>query len=192
MRRVALYARVSTTDQNPALQLDALRAYAATRNLTVVAEHVDHGVSGAKDRRPELDKLMTAVRRGQVDVVLVWKFSRFARSVRHLVTALEEFNARSVDFVTVTEGIDTSTPAGKLQMHIIAAMDEFFLDVLKENTKAGMSAAKRRGRRIGRPQRVVDVNEVRARLAAGASQRVVARDMGLPLATMQAALARAA
>jgi DNA invertase Pin-like site-specific DNA recombinase len=186
--RVAIYARVSTSDQNPALQLDELREYAARRGWTLVAEHVDHGVSGAKDRRPELDKLMALIRRGGVDVVAVWKFSRFARSLRHLVTALEEFKVRGVDFVSMTEGVDTATPAGKLQMHIIAAFDEFLLDVLKENTRAGLAAARRRGKRLGRPRRRIDVDEARRMLGEGLSQRATARALGVPLGTLQGAL----
>ena len=121
--RVALYCRVSTTDQNPTMQLEELRAYAARRGWIVVSEHVDHGVSGSKDKRPELDALNAKVQRGGVDVVLVWKFSRFARSVRQLVTALEEYRGLCVDFVSVSEAIDTTTAAGKLLFHVIGAVD---------------------------------------------------------------------
>jgi DNA invertase Pin-like site-specific DNA recombinase len=191
--RVALYARVSTTDQNPTMQVDELRAYAERRGWVVVAEHVEHGVSGSKDKRPELDAMMATVRRGRsVDAVLVWKFSRFARSVRHLVTALEEFKTLGVDFVSISEGIDTTSATGKLLFHVIGAVDEFFLDVLKENTKAGLASARRRGKRLGRPKARVDVEEARRLMADGFSQRSCAKALAVPLGTLQRALARAA
>jgi DNA invertase Pin-like site-specific DNA recombinase len=173
------------------MQLDELRGFAERRGWTIVAEYVEHGVSGTKDKRPQLDALMAKVRRGGVDAVLVWKFSRFARSVRHLVTALEEFRALSVDFVSVSEGIDTTTPVGKMTFNIIAAIDEFFVDVLKENTRAGLASARRRGRRLGRPRRHVDVDEARRLLASGQSQRAVAAHLGVGHGTLQRALATA-
>ena len=151
-KRVALYARVSTDEQKVDLQLDELRAFAARRGWVVVGEFVDRAVSGTKERRPELDEMMVRVRRGGVDVVLVWKFSRFARSVRHLVVALDEFKTLGLDFVSMSEGIDTTSAAGKLLFHVIGAVDEFFIDVLRENTRAGLAAARRRGKRIGRPR----------------------------------------
>lgn len=121
MSRVASYARVSTRDQHCEMQLHGLRQMSAQRGWTVVGEFVDVGVSGSKDRRPELDKLTKAVNRGRVDVVAVWRFDRFARSVRHLVLALDEFRAKGVDFVSKEDGIDTSTPAGRFTFHVIPA-----------------------------------------------------------------------
>lgn len=124
--RAAIYARVSTVaGQSPQMQLDALREYAARRDLEVVAELVDHGVSGTRDHRPALDRLMAAARQRQVDVVLVYRFDRFARSVRHLVTALDEFKALGVDFVSYTESIDTSTPLGRALFAIVAALGDY-------------------------------------------------------------------
>ncbi|MGO9838663.1 MAG: recombinase family protein, partial [Polyangiaceae bacterium] len=197
-KRVALYARVSGDDQNPQLQLDELRAYAARRGWTVVGEFVDHGEKGWKDKRPQLDEMLARVRRGGVDVVLVWKFSRFARSVRHLVTALDEFKALGIDFVSISEGIDTTSPVGKLTFHIIAAIDEFFLDTLRENTRAGLAAARRRGKRLGRPRAErrhadqkgarLDVDAARALIAAGATTRSAARQIGASEATLRRAL----
>ncbi len=124
-KRCALYARVSTSrDQSPALQLDELRHLAAQRGWELVGEYVDVGVSGAKDRRPQLDRMMAEVLRGRIDVVAVWRFDRFARSVRHLVLALDDFRARGVDFVSASDGIDTSTPAGRFTFHVIAGVAE--------------------------------------------------------------------
>ena len=200
-KRVALYIRVSDDDQNPDLQLDELREFFKRKGWVLVDEYVDHGEKSWKDRRPRLDAMMAEVRRGKVDVVLVWKFSRFARSVRHLVTALAEFQALGVDFVSTSEGIDTTTPVGKLTFHIIAAIDEFFLDTLKENTRAGLAAARRRGKRIGRPLAErrhadsmgarLDVERARELIAGGASLRAAARAQGASEATLRRALARA-
>lgn len=201
-KRCAIYCRVSTSDQNPQLQLDELRAYAERRDWTIVGEYTDHGESGAKYRRPRLDELMARVRRGGVDLVAVWKFSRFARSVRHLVSALDEFKALGVDFVSISEGIDTTTPIGKMTFTIIAAIDEFFLDTLKENTKAGLAAARRRGRRLGRVPadrrlpgthkgKRLDIDRALALIAGGASVRSVAKQLEASEATLRRALTRA-
>jgi len=200
-KRVVLYARVSTADQDEQLQLDELREYAARRGWLVLAEYVDHGVSGTKDSRVHLDALMKHVRRGGVDAVLVWKFSRFARSVRHLVAALEEFKSFGLDFVSVSEQIDTTTAIGRMTFTIIAAIDEFFVDTLRENTRAGLAVARRRGKRIGRPPaerrtnkhkgKRLDVEQAAALIASGASRREAARRLGVPEATLRRAMARA-
>jgi len=200
-KRVAAYVRVSDDDQNHELQVDELRAYVARRGWTTVGEYIDHGEKSWKERRPKLDEMMARFRRGGVDVVLVWKFSRFARSVRHLVTALDAFRALSVDFVSVTEGIDTTTPVGRLTFHVIGAIDQFFLDTLRENTRAGVAAARRRGKRIGRPRAErrhadqkgirLDLDAARALIAGGASRREAARRLGFSEATLRRALARA-
>jgi DNA invertase Pin-like site-specific DNA recombinase len=200
-KRVALYIRVSDDDQNPQLQIDELRAYAARRDgWQIVGEYIDHGEKSWKDKRPKLDEMMARMRRGGVDVVAVWKFSRFARSVRHLVTALDEFRSLGVDFVSVSEGVDTTSAVGKLTFHIIAAIDEFFLDTLRENTRAGLRAARRSGKRLGRPRAErrhadqkglrLDVDAARALIAAGASRRAAARQLGASEATLRRALAR--
>ncbi|MCL2448608.1 MAG: recombinase family protein [Polyangiaceae bacterium] len=191
-KRVAVYARVSTLDQSHESQLGECRAYCERRGWSVVGEFVDQGISGTKDRRPALDDMMTRVRRGGVDVVAVWKFSRFARSVRHLVTALEEFRALDVDFVSISEGIDTSTPVGRMTFAMVGAIDEFFVDTLRENTRAGLAVAKRKGKRLGRPRRRIDVDEARRLVAGGMSVRGAARAMAVPLRTVQRALKAAA
>lgn len=195
------YARVATDEQKVDLQLDELRAFAARRGWTIVGEFVDVGISGTKDRRPHLDEMMAKVRRGGVDVVLVWKFSRFARSVRHLVTCLDELRTLDVDFVSMTEQTDTTTAAGKLLFQVIAAVDEFFVDVLRENTRAGMAAARRRGKRIGRPRAErrhsdqkgsrLDLDAARTLIASGTSIPASARQVGASEATLRRALVRA-
>ncbi len=115
--RVALYARVSTTyGQNPEMQLSELREYSTRRGWTVTGEYVDEGVSGARERRPALDRLWVDCRKRRVDAVVVYRYDRFARSLRQLVNALEEFRAMGVEFVSLHEGVDTSTPNGRLSV----------------------------------------------------------------------------
>lgn len=182
-----LYCRVSTTDQRPEMQIEDLRRVAAQRGWEVIGEYVDIGHSGGKDRRPELDRLMADVHRGKVDVVACWKFDRFARSVRHLVLALEEFRARGVDFVSLHDGIDTSTPAGRFTFHVIAAVAELEREMIRERTRAGMEAARRRGAKIGRPRVRVDMAKA-AQLVGRMSVREAAQQLGVGATTLRRAL----
>lgn len=189
IRRVALYARVSTKqDQDPEMQLRELRMFCQHRGWAVTAEFVDKGVSGAKDRRPALDDLMRSARRGRVDAVVVWKFDRFARSVRHLVTALAEFQSLAVDFVSLTEAIDTSTPLGRAMFAIVGAIAEFERELIGERVRAGVAKARASGKRLGRPRKTLDLDTVRARLAGAESLRAVALDLGVHHATLSRAL----
>jgi DNA invertase Pin-like site-specific DNA recombinase len=149
--RAALYLRVSTADQKPDLQFDGLRAYAARAELEVVKDYLDVGVSGRREGRPQLNALMTAARNREIDCVLVWKFDRFARSTRHLLAALEEFNHLGVRFVSVQDQIDTDSPMGRAMFTIIGAMAELESSLISERVSAGMKAAKVRGKRLGRP-----------------------------------------
>ncbi len=178
--RAAIYARVSTlAGQSPQMQLDVLREYAARRELEVVGEFVDHGVSGARDQRPELDRLMTGARQRAFDLVLVYRFDRFARGVRHLVTALDEFQALGVEFVSYGESLDTSTPMGRAMFSIVAALAELERNLVIERSIEGQRRARARGTHVGRPRRVVDEGEVLRLRAEGASVRAVARTLGL-------------
>jgi DNA invertase Pin-like site-specific DNA recombinase len=184
MKRCAVYARVSRKrDQSPTLQLDALRALCAQRRWQLT-EYVDHGVSGTKASRPALDRLMRDVHAGKVDVVACWKFDRFARSMQHLVTALNDFRARGVEFVSVQDGIDTSTAAGRMVFGVIAALAEFERELIVERVQAGLAAAARRGRRGGRPKARVELGRARAMLAAGMTKQAVAAELGVGVATL--------
>jgi DNA invertase Pin-like site-specific DNA recombinase len=177
--RAAIYARVSTAaGQSPQMQLDVLREYAARRELEVVTEYVDHGVSGARDQRPELDRLMAGARQRGFDVVLVYRFDRFARGVRHLVTALDEFQALGVEFVSYSESVDTSTPMGRAMFAIVAALAELERDIIVERSVEGQRRARARGAHIGRPRREVDVARVLLLRAEGKSLRAIARETG--------------
>jgi DNA invertase Pin-like site-specific DNA recombinase len=157
--RAALYARVSTFDQEPENQLAELRRYAAARDWTVV-EYVDKGVSGAKDRRPALDQLLADARRRRFDVVVCWRLDRLGRNLKHLVTLLEDLQTLGVAFVSLAEGIDATTPAGKLQMHILAAIAEFERGRIRERVMAGLERAKAAGKRLGRPPAAIPLDRL--------------------------------
>ena len=175
-RRAAIYARVSTLDQEPENQLVDLRRYVAARGWTAV-EFVDRGVSGSRDRRPALDAVLTDVKRRRFDVLVCWRLDRLGRSLKHLVTLLDELQALGVAFVSLQEGIDATTPAGKLQMHILAAIAEFERARIAERVRAGLARARANGTRLGRPKAVVSaaklasVTHLSAREAAAECER---------------------
>jgi DNA invertase Pin-like site-specific DNA recombinase len=180
--RIALYARCSTRnkDQNPETQLLPLRDYAKHRGFEIQGEYVDHGFSGAKDKRPALDRLMAAVRKRHVDGVLVLKFDRFARSTRHLVLTLEEFQSLGVAFISLTEAVDTSTPAGKLMYTMISAFAEFERAMIQERICFGLDRARREGKTLGRKRAIVDREKVRTMHAVeGLGVRAIAEQMGV-------------
>jgi len=174
--RVAVYARVSTFDQEPANQIAELHRYAEARGWKTT-DFVDRGVSGAKDRRPALDDMLRAARRRKFDLVLVWRLDRLGRNLRHLVMLLEELQALGIQFVSLAEGIDATTPAGKLQMHILAAIAEFERARIAERVKAGLARVRAAGRQLGRPRARVDEGSLQA--AAGMSVREAATALGL-------------
>jgi DNA invertase Pin-like site-specific DNA recombinase len=184
--RVAVYARVSTSEQHPEAQLEPLRAYAAARGLEIVGEYVDHGVSGAKARRPALDRLLADARRRRFDAVACVKLDRLARSVHHLTALGQELAALGVDLIVLDQAIDTSTPAGKLLFHVLGSIAEFERDLIRERTCAGMAAAKRRGARFGQPRKLRGVTDLRLEqmLASGRSLRSIARELGCAAATV--------
>ncbi|BCS32680.1 resolvase [Luteitalea sp. TBR-22] len=179
--RAALYARVSTLDQEPENQLRELRSYVSHRQWQA-REYVDHGVSGAKESRPSLDALLKDAKRRRFDVLVVWRLDRLGRNLRHLVLFLDELQALGIAFVTLGEGIDTSTPAGRLQLHILSAMAEFERARIAERVKAGLARAKAQGRRLGRPKRQRLTESQRAELA-GLSVRDAAKRLGVSAAT---------
>ncbi len=185
-KTVALYARVSTLDQSCDMQLDDLRRYAG--RFARSYEYVEVGVSGAQRRRPQLDALMKDARKRLFDVVLVWKFDRFARSVKHLVDSLEEFRALGIDFISYTEGIDTTTPSGELLFHIMGAVAQFERDLIAERVRAGIAHARAMGKRIGRPRAAIDAGQVRALRQQGHSLRKIAQTLGVPVSRVRRAL----
>src|SRR5580700_10195554 len=177
--RIGLYARVSTMhNQNPEMQLAELREHATRRGWEVVSEYIDRGITGARERRPELDRLWADCRKRKVDAVLVYRYDRFARSLRQLVNALEEFRALGIDFISLHEGVDTSTPNGRLVFGIFASIAEFERELIRGRVISGLAAAKSRGTRIGRPNSDVDVARIAQLHASGASWREIERTVG--------------
>jgi DNA invertase Pin-like site-specific DNA recombinase len=150
-KRVAIYARVSTVDrgQDPETQLLVLREYAERRNFVIVGEYVDHA-SGTRDDRPQFRAVLAAARKRRIDVVLVWRYDRFARSTQALVNALQEFHSLSVDFISYQENIDTTTPQGELIFTVMASLAQFERALISERVKAGMARAKAQGKPISR------------------------------------------
>jgi DNA invertase Pin-like site-specific DNA recombinase len=157
MKQTILYARVSTTDkgQNPEMQLSEMRAFCSARGWQIVTEAVDI-CSGAKEVRPELNRLMGLARKRAIDAVIVWKLDRFGRSLKHLVNSIAEFEALGIAFISIRDQIDMTTPAGRLQFHILSAMAEFERDLIVERVRAGIAQARMKGTKsgkaIGRPQ----------------------------------------
>lgn len=186
--RVAIYARVSTTNhgQDVSLQTRELRQFADARGWQVAGEYIDAGVSGAKDSRPELNRLMADARRRRFDAVLVWKLDRFGRSLRHLVNALADFESLNISFVSLSDNLDLSTASGRLMFNIIGAMAEFERELIRERVKAGMKNAKAKGARIGRPRTGVDALQVARLRDGGASLRMIAASLGVSLGTVAA------
>ena len=151
MKRVIIYARVSTRDQNIDMQLIDLRSYAEARKLNIVKEYIDYA-SGSRSDRENYQKMLNDVRKRKTVIVIVWKFDRFARSTKELINALEEFNSLGVDFVSYKENVDTSTPAGKILFTMISAFAEFERSIIRERVIAGIEKAKAKGVKLGRPK----------------------------------------
>jgi putative DNA-invertase from lambdoid prophage Rac len=186
--RVAIYARVSTIGhgQDASLQTSEMRQFAEAREWRLADEYVDQGISGAKDSRPELNRLMADAKRRKFDVVLVWKLDRFGRSLRHLVNALAEFESLGIAFVSLSDNLDLSTASGRLMFNIIGAMAEFERELIRERVKAGMKNAKAKGARIGRPRVAVDASQIARLRDGGASLRAIATRLGVSLGTVAA------
>jgi len=182
---VALYLRVSTLDQSVDMQRSDSLRYCEQRGFEVYREYIDHGVSGAKDHRPALNELMADARKRKFDVVLVWRFDRFARSTKHLVTALEEFRHLGIDFISYSESLDTSSPLGKVMFTIIAAMAEFEREIIRERIRGGLRKARRHGKRLGRRPTCFDLQaDVRRLREENMSFREIARRIGKPKSTV--------
>jgi DNA invertase Pin-like site-specific DNA recombinase len=188
MKRAAIYARVSTNNgQNPEMQLSELRAYCERRGWEAAGEFVDVGVSGAKERRPALDRLLALCRKRAVDAVVVYRYDRFARSLRQLVNALEEFRALGIDFVSLHEGVDTSTPNGRLVFGIFASIAEFERELIRDRVRSGLAAARAKGKQLGRPKVAVDIAEITRLRAAGESWSAIGKKLGLGEGTVRRA-----
>jgi DNA invertase Pin-like site-specific DNA recombinase len=185
--RVAIYARVSTINhgQDVGLQTRELRQFAEARGWTVAGEYVDAGVSGARDSRPELNRLMADAHKRHFDIVCVWRFDRFARSVSHLLRALETFKALGIDFVSYSEQMDTSTPTGKMVFTVLGAVAELERSLIVERVRAGLKNARAKGKRLGRPRVAVDASRIRGLRIQGLSWARIGELLGVGEGTVR-------
>src|ERR1039457_5993041 len=186
--RIGIYARVSTKDQSCELQVRDLRAYCAARGFDLVREYVDVGQSGAKDSRPELNILMDDARKRQFDAIVVWRFDRFARSTKHLLSALEEFRSLGSPFISSPENIDTTTPLGAALFTIISAVAQLERDLIRERVSAGIRNARANGKKLGRPMRTVDSDRILQMRAEGQTLEQIAANLGVGYGTVRARL----
>lgn len=183
--RIGIYARVSTKDQSCELQLRDLRAYCAARGFEAVHEYIDVGQSGGKESRPELNRLMEDARKRRFDVIVVWRFDRFARSTKHLLLALEEFRSLGIQFISYNENIDTSSPLGQALFTIVSAVAQLERDLIRERVSAGIRNAQAKGTKFGRPTKAVDPDRILQMRSEGQSLRQIAENLGVGYGTVR-------
>lgn len=183
-KKVGIYCRVSTHDQSTDMQLNTLREYCSARGFEIYKEYADNGVSGTKDSRPALNELMDAARKHKIQAVVVYKFDRFARSTKHLVLALEEFQALGIDFISYSENIDTSTPMGKAVFTIISSVAELERSLIVQRVKAGQAHARKKGVKFGPKTNPYSDREILSLKQQGGSTRQIGRALGISNATV--------
>ena len=189
MKRAALYLRVSTAEQSPESQLQDLRVLVEQRQLTIVDEYVDHGISGARTSRPALDRLLADAHEGKFDVLAIWAFDRLARSVSHLIRLLDELNELGIEFLSYREAIDTHGPLGRAITVILGAIAELERSIIRERVCAGIRRARREGRHLGRHPLVVDYAALARDRQRGISLRQLAAMHRVSKSTVQRILA---
>lgn len=183
--RTASYGRVSTTEQIAGMQLDELRAYCPRRQWEIVQEYIDASVSGAKESRPALNRLLADAKRRKFDAVLVYRYDRFARSLRQLVNALSEFDALGIHFISLHEGVDTCTPNGRLVFGIFASIAEFERELIRGRVRSGLAAARARGKQLGRPRISLDHAQINRLRAVVLSWAGIAEQLGVGEGTVR-------
>jgi DNA invertase Pin-like site-specific DNA recombinase len=186
--RIGIYARVSTKEQSCELQVRDLRGYCAARGFDLVREYVDVAQSGAKDSRPELNKLMDDARKWQFDSIVVWRFDRFARSTKHLLLALDEFRSLGDQFISYQENIDTSSALGQAMFTIVSAVAQLERDIIRERVNAGICNARANGKRLGRPTVTVNREQILELKALGHSLRHISATLGVGYGTVRSRL----
>ena len=188
--KAAIYARVSTANngQDPSMQTRELEEYCERRGWKIASEYVDVGISGAREKRPELDRLMAEAHRRRFDAVVVWKFDRFARSVSHLLRALETFKALGIEFVSLSEQVDTSTPTGRMVFTVLGAVAELERSLIAERVRAGLRNARAKGKRLGRPRKAIDHARIASLRRSGASWVKVGEALRVSDATVRRAM----
>jgi DNA invertase Pin-like site-specific DNA recombinase len=192
--KAAIYARVSTANngQDPTMQTRELREYCDRRGWTVAGEYVDIGISGTKEKRPELDRLLGEAHRRRFDAVVVWRFDRFARSVSHLLRALETFKSLGIEFVSLSEQVDTSTPTGKMVFTVLGAVAELERSLIVERVRAGLRNARAKGKSLGRPRVTVDAARIAGLRSQGLSWAKIGEQLGLGEGTVRRTAAASA
>ena len=189
--KAAIYARVSTTNgQDPTMQTRELKEYCQRRGWKIAGEYVDQGISGAREKRPELDRMMADAHRRRFDAVVVWKFDRFARSVSHLLRALETFKALGIEFVSLSEQMDTSTPTGKMVFTVLGAVAELERSLIAERVRAGLRNARAKGKKLGRPRKAVDRSRIAALRRVGRSWAAIGQELDVGEGTVRRAVHR--
>lgn len=183
--KAAIYARVSTLNhgQDVGLQTRELRQFCEARGWQITSEYVDSGISGSKERRPQLDVMMADAHKRKFDAVVCWKFDRFARSVSHLLRALETFNSLGIAFVSLSEQMDTSTPTGKMVFTVLGAVAELERSLIAERVRAGLRNARAKGKRLGRPRVAIDAAQIASLRSQGRSWKQVAGELGVSEST---------
>ena len=182
--RVSIYSRVSTLGQDTDMQTTELREYCKRRGWDLVHEYSDQGISGAKESRPELNRLIADAHKRRFDAVVVWRFDRFARSVSHLLRALEEFRSLGIEFVSLSEAVDTSTPTGKMVFTVLGAVAELERSLITERVRAGLRNARAKGKKLGRPRKALDRKQIARLRGEGASWRAIGRNLGVSSTTV--------
>ncbi len=187
MKRIAIYARVSTDRQSTESQLNALREYAGKRAWAISKEYIDEGYTGSNTKRPAFNAMMADARKRKFDVLLVYKLDRLSRSLKDLITTLDDLKSMGIDFISYDNGLDTTTPTGRLIFNVVGAVAEFEKDIIRERVRAGLENAKRKGKRLGRPPvspRLVD--EAKKLRSEGMSFRQIGKQLGIPESTVRA------
>jgi DNA invertase Pin-like site-specific DNA recombinase len=192
LTKAAIYARVSTANngQDPKMQTRELEEYCRRRVWEISGVYVDNGAHGDQESRPALNRLMADAHRRRFDAVAVWKFDRFARSVSHLLRALETFKTLGIDFVSFSEQVDTSTPTGKMVFTVLGAVAELERSLICERVRAGLRNARAKGKRLGRPRVSADSTRIAHLRAQGRSRSAIARELGIGKTTAMRAFAR--
>jgi DNA invertase Pin-like site-specific DNA recombinase len=194
MKRVAIYARVSTDKQTTTQQVNELRVAAERHGWQVVGEYVEHGISGAKGRdgRPKLDAMLKAAARREIDVIAAWSVDRLGRSLQHLVGLLEEIHAKGVDLYLHQQGLDTSTPSGKALFQMCGVFAEFERAMIVERVRAGLKRARSEGKRLGRPPVGVHIErQVKALRAEGKGIIAISKRVHCGVGTVHRIVGRA-
>jgi DNA invertase Pin-like site-specific DNA recombinase len=186
IKTTAIYARVSTDKQKVEMQLTELRQYVNRRGWKLDQEYIDQGYSGGNTRRPAFSQMLEDAHKRRFDVLLVWKLDRLSRSLKDLITTLAEFGSLGIDFVSYDNGLDTSTPTGKLVFHVVGAVAEFERDIIRERVKSGLENARRKGKKLGRPALPGTlIAKAEALHAKGLSFRKIEKELGLGEGTIR-------